>query len=211
MPSLFVPYITMLAGLADSMASAPHCFNLLKLNAASGASNVSLDHFFGSLQQYYSNLRQEPPPPLIGHHPGGDPLHFNTIYHRPMSKPMTRGISPQEIDGLTGVLELLTTLARRCDAARLCMVEHSAWNVLSTIVGLMACPVPTGIKSRLVLLLSALAKSPDNVHTIWQYIETQQLLGGQGEDLSFGMYKVLSSFILFQTCRPQVMIFSTIV
>lgn len=34
--------------------------------------------------------------------------------------------------------------------------------------------------SRLVLLLAALAKSADNVHTIWQHIETQQLIGGQG-------------------------------
>ena len=30
MPSLFVPYVTMLAGLADSPTSAAYCFNLLK-------------------------------------------------------------------------------------------------------------------------------------------------------------------------------------
>ena len=48
MPSLFVPYVQMLAGLADSPASAVHCFNLLKMNCNGGAnsSNVSLDHFF---------------------------------------------------------------------------------------------------------------------------------------------------------------------
>ena len=33
---------------------------------------------------------------------------------------------------------------------------------------------------RLMLYLAALAKSADNVHTIWQHIEAQQLLGGQG-------------------------------
>ena len=48
MPSLFVPYVQMLAGLADSPASSVHCFNLLKMNCNGGAnsSNVSLDHFF---------------------------------------------------------------------------------------------------------------------------------------------------------------------
>ena len=28
-------------------------------------------------------------------------------------------------------------------------------------------------------MLAALARSPDNVHTIWQHVETQQLVGGQ--------------------------------
>jgi len=165
MPSLFVPYITMLAGLADSNGSAPYCFNLLKMNA-NGSSNISLDHFFSSLQQYYNNLRQETP---VG------PDH--TIYR---TKPMTRGISPQEVEGLMAVLELLTTLAKRCEAARLCMVEHPSWATLATIIGLLACSMPTHIKSRLVLFLAALARSPDNVHTIWQHVEVQQLVGGQG-------------------------------
>jgi nuclear pore complex protein Nup205 len=133
MPSLFVPYIEMLAGLADSPASAVHCFNLLKMNST--GSNVSLDHFFSSLQQYFTNLRMDPAP--------GGPDH--TIYR---TKPMTRGISPQEVDGLTAVLLLLTTLARRCDVARVCMVEHPSWSVLPTLVGLMSCSVPTNIKAR---------------------------------------------------------------
>ena len=60
MPNLFVPYVTMLTGLADSPAAAPYCFNLLKLNG-NGSSNVSLDHFFQSLQQYHHNLKQEQP------------------------------------------------------------------------------------------------------------------------------------------------------
>ena len=105
MPSLFVPYITMLAGLADSPGSAPYCFNLVKQNGT-GSSNISLDHFFSSLQQYFNNLRQEPPVTAGPDH---------TIYR---TKPMTRGISPQETEGLMAVLELITTLARRCEAAR---------------------------------------------------------------------------------------------
>ena len=41
MPSLYVPYINMLAGLADTPRAAVHCFSLLKQNSA-GSSTVSL-------------------------------------------------------------------------------------------------------------------------------------------------------------------------
>jgi len=167
MPSLYVPYVQMLSGLADSPGSSVHCFNLLKLNA-NGSSNVSLDHFFSSLNQYYLNLRMDPVP-------HGGPEH--TIYR---TKPLTRGISPQEMEGLTAVLGLLTTLARRSDVARVCMVEHPGWSVLPTLVGLLSCSVPTNIKAKLMTLLAGVAKSADNVHTIWQHVEAQQLLGGVG-------------------------------
>lgn len=46
----------MLTGLANSPEAAHHCFNLLK-SSANGP--VSWDHFFGSLKQYYMDLRQD--------------------------------------------------------------------------------------------------------------------------------------------------------
>ena len=46
----------MLTGLANSPEAAHHCFNLLK-SAANGP--LSWDHFFGSLKQYYMDLRQD--------------------------------------------------------------------------------------------------------------------------------------------------------
>ena len=164
MPSLFVPYITMLTGLADTPASAPHCFKLLKLNSAS-SSNVCLDHFFQSLGQYHANLQQQ------GRQGGGE----STIYR---SQPLTRGISPQEVAGLTAVLELSTVLADRCEAARVAMAEHPAWSVVPTILGLIQCSVPTAIKARLVGLLSALASSPDLVHPLWSAVEGAGLMAG---------------------------------
>ena len=164
MPSLFVPYITMLTGLADTPASAPHCFKLLKLNSAS-SSNVCLDHFFQSLGQYHANLQQQ------GRQGGGE----STIYR---SQPLTRGISPQEVAGLTAVLELSTVLAERCESARVAMAEHPAWSVVPTILGLIQCSVPTGIKARLVGLLSALAASPDLVHPLWSAVEGAGLMAG---------------------------------
>ena len=35
LPALFVPYVTMLAGLADTPRAAPHCFNLIIGDVAS--------------------------------------------------------------------------------------------------------------------------------------------------------------------------------
>ena len=144
MPNLFVPYVTMLTGLADSPAAAPYCFNLLKLNG-NGSSNVSLDHFFQSLQQNHHNLKQEQPM-------GPD----HTIYR---TKPLTRGISPQEIAGLSSVLDLVTVLCTHSEAARVAVAEHPSWAAVPTVIGLVGCAVPTQIKSRLLGCLAAIARS----------------------------------------------------
>jgi len=162
MPSLFVPYCSMLTGLADAPAAAPHCFKLLKLNGAS-SSNVCLDHFFQSLHQYHANLQQQ------GRGSGG-PDH--TIYR---TQPLTKGISPQEVAGLAAVLDLATVLADRSEEARVAMAEHPGWSVVPTVLGLLACSVPTTIKARLVSLLAALARSPDLVHPLWQALEAAGL------------------------------------
>lgn len=53
---LFVPYMEMLSGLANSPQAAHHCFNLLK-STANGP--LSWDHFFASIKQYYMDLRQD--------------------------------------------------------------------------------------------------------------------------------------------------------
>ena len=181
MPSLFIPYIRMLAGLADTPAAAPACFSLLKQNSAGGSvgggsgSNVSLDHFFYSLSQYHQNLRQEAGPNSGG---GGGAMSALGLDH-PIyrTKPLTRGISPQEVEGLAAVLDLLIVLARRSDLARLSMAEHPHWALVPTVLGLLACSVPCPIKARLVQLLAALALSPDLVHPMWLAIEQAQLLG----------------------------------
>ena len=55
-PPLFVPYMEMLSGLANSPQAAHHCFNLLK-STANGP--LSWDHFFASIKQYYMDLRQD--------------------------------------------------------------------------------------------------------------------------------------------------------
>ena len=61
-------------------------------------STVSWDHFFVSLNHYYMSLRQEVPP-------AGDMTHLYCHY--------TKGITPQEVDGLTAVLKLICRIAEQ--------------------------------------------------------------------------------------------------
>ena len=166
MPSLYVPYINMLAGLADTPKAAVHCFSLLKQNSA-GSSSVSLDHFFSSLSQYFSNLGQ------FGQTSARPDM---TIYRS--SQPHTRGISPAEISGLASVMDLVTVLAARCDQARLAMAEHPGWSVVPSVIGLLSCAVPTQIKAKLMMFLAAIAKTSDIVHPLWQALESAGLIGG---------------------------------
>jgi len=166
MPSLYVPYVQMLTGLADTPTAAPHCFSLLKLNG-SGSSNVSLDHFFSSLSQYHSNLQQ------TAHPTGPDHTIYRTV-------PLNKGISPQEIAGLSSVLDLVTVLANRSEQARIAMAEHPGWSVVPTVLGLLGCSVPTQVKAKLVGFLAALAKTADIVHPMWQAVESAQLVASLG-------------------------------
>ena len=66
---------------------------------------VSWDHFFNSLNKYYSSLRQEAPTP-------GDLAHVYRHY--------PRGITPQEAEGLTAVLNLIRVIAEQ--VSHTCMV-----------------------------------------------------------------------------------------
>ena len=54
-PSLFVPYLKMIAGLTCCQRSARNAYNLLKqASGLTGSATLSWEHFFGSLTQYYS-------------------------------------------------------------------------------------------------------------------------------------------------------------
>ena len=62
--SLFTPYLDMLFGLSNSPVAAHHCYNMLKANSASlgagtASSNVSWDHFFLTMKQYYLIMKQD--------------------------------------------------------------------------------------------------------------------------------------------------------
>lgn len=54
-PTMFVPYLKMLAGLSGNSVAARNAFNLLKQGSSiSSSATVSWDHFFNSLTRYYT-------------------------------------------------------------------------------------------------------------------------------------------------------------
>ncbi|XP_046996965.1 nuclear pore complex protein Nup205 [Schistocerca americana] len=158
LPSLFVPHMKMLCSLASTPKAARYAFSYLKNNSAS---NVSWNHFFKSLERYYSNLRQELPPTT------------DTVYQ---SRSYPRGISPQEIHGLQAVLDIVRTVAENDSVSRVALCENTQWQPLSILLGLVTCSVPIPLKADLLRTLAALARSPDTAITLWFNFETSQIL-----------------------------------
>ncbi|RZF40837.1 hypothetical protein LSTR_LSTR003347 [Laodelphax striatellus] len=157
-PTLFVPYMKMLASLSSSQQAARQCFTLLKLN---NHGSVTWDHFFTSLNRYYCNLRQEAAPTS------------DTIYRH---RPFTKGITPQEIQGLLVVLGVIRSVAENDEVSRLALCENPTWAPLSILLGLVSCCVQISLKAELLLTLAALAKSPDTAATLWHNLEASQIV-----------------------------------
>lgn len=160
---LFVPYITMLSGLASSQQTARYCFNLLnQVHPHVLSSNLSWNHFFYSFSQYYNNLRQEVPPAT------------DTVYR---SRPsFVKGVSPQELEGLHAVLLLIRTVAEQDDFSRLAFCEHPTWSPLTVMLGLVTCSIPIPLKADLLHTLAALSKASENASKMWEVLEASQIL-----------------------------------
>ena len=71
---------------------------------------MSWDHFFVSLNQYFVNLKQETVQVATS----------DTIYRL---RSMTKGISPEEIEGLAAVLKLVTVVSDHSEPARLAFAQ----------------------------------------------------------------------------------------
>ncbi|XP_052238220.1 nuclear pore complex protein Nup205-like isoform X2 [Dreissena polymorpha] len=158
--TLYVPYIKMLTGLASTTQSAQHCYNLLKMNGNT-SSPVSWDHIFTSLNQYFSSLRRETPT-------SGD----QSVSYRMHS----RAITPQELEGLQSVLELVRRVCEQNENCRILVCENQHWSVVMLLFGLVSCSVPPHMKSVLLRTLTALARTPEIAATLWQTLEASQIL-----------------------------------
>ncbi|KAL8613661.1 hypothetical protein ACOMHN_029753 [Nucella lapillus] len=163
---LFVHYVHMLTGLASSQQGAQHAFHLLKMNGVSAggsASTVSWDHFFETLQQYYTSMRRETP----GAREMAGP---------PFRSPPLRNITPQELEGLCSLLVLTQTVAEQNEMCRGALCENQHWSMVVTLFGLLGCSVPVTLKRELLLTLAAVSKTPMIAATIWQTLEASQIL-----------------------------------
>ncbi|XP_058121334.1 nuclear pore complex protein Nup205 [Anopheles ziemanni] len=161
-PTLFVPYLKMLAGLSCNAQSARSAFNLLKQGSAySGSNTISWEHFFNSLIAYYQNLRQEQNP------------HSETVYRNRM---ISKSISPQEILGLQAVLQVVQAVAKHDELARVALCEHVSWLPLNVLVGLISCSVPIQLKAEIVHTLASLAGCYENAIQLWHNLEDSQII-----------------------------------
>uniref|UniRef100_A0A8D0CKF9 Nucleoporin 205 n=1 Tax=Scleropages formosus TaxID=113540 RepID=A0A8D0CKF9_SCLFO len=163
-PTLYIPYLRMLKGLANGPQCAHYCFSLLKVNGnlqgAVTSSPVSWEHFFHSLMLYHENLRRDLP--------SADSSHYR---HPPL-----RGITQRELDGLSAFLQLLTTIVTWSENARLALCEHPQWTPVVVMLGLLQCSVQPILKAELLRCLAAFAKSPEIAASLWQSIEYTQIL-----------------------------------
>lgn len=121
-PSLYIAYTSMLCALANGKRAAHQAFALLKQNGNSQGNLISWDHFFSSLHRYFNNLRQESLPVP------------DTIYRH---KPLTKGITPREVQGLQAVLKLTRTVVYHDPVARIALAENPTWLPLVVIIGLL--------------------------------------------------------------------------
>nr|XP_054774519.1 nuclear pore complex protein Nup205-like [Lytechinus pictus] len=170
-PSLYIPYLHMIQGVSNSHQSAHHCFNLLKANGMGGAGasvgSVSWDHFFFSLNRYYSSLRQE----IRSTSP------FQEVGQSAQSFRLgAKGITPQEMEGLINVLKLVQVVARENEDARIAMVENQSWLPTVLLFGLLTCSIPPPLKAECLRTLAVFAQSPDIAVTLWQSLEVSQII-----------------------------------
>uniref|UniRef100_A0A8C4M722 Nucleoporin 205 n=1 Tax=Equus asinus asinus TaxID=83772 RepID=A0A8C4M722_EQUAS len=167
-PTIYIPYLKMLQGLASGPQCAHYCFSLLKVNGSShveniqgaGGSPVSWEHFFHSLMLYHEHLRKDLP--------SADSVQYR---HLP-----SRGITQKEQDGLIAFLQLTSTIITWSENARLALCEHPQWTPVVVILGLLQCSIPPVLKAELLKTLAAFGKSPEIAASLWQSLEYTQIL-----------------------------------
>uniref|UniRef100_A0A4W2IE72 Nucleoporin 205 n=1 Tax=Bos indicus x Bos taurus TaxID=30522 RepID=A0A4W2IE72_BOBOX len=165
-PTIYIPYLKMLQGLANGPQCAHYCFSLLKVNGSShveniqgaGGSPVSWEHFFHSLMLYHEHLRKDLP--------SADSVQYR---HLP-----SRGITQKEQDGLIAFLQLTSTIITWSENARLALCEHPQWTPVVVILGLLQCSIPPVLKAELLKTLAAFGKSPEIAASLWQSLEYTQ-------------------------------------
>ncbi len=70
---------------------------------------------------------------------------------------------PEDVAGLEAILLLLEEVLKHSETNRTLIYENTQWHIVESLFGLLTCPVQTSLKARLMLAITALAKSPDLV------------------------------------------------
>ena len=154
--SLFIPYVRFLASLAGSEKAAQRVYDFLKFGRPGNQeSNLSWEHFLMALSKYYQNLRVEQPA-------------MESIYR---SSRGIRAITPEELEGLVVVLELIAAVVQHDETARVDLSSRVSNSPIELCSGLLTCCVPLSLKTQLVRVLAAFSASPTVAVTVWQCVE----------------------------------------
>ncbi|KAA0187581.1 hypothetical protein HAZT_HAZT007786 [Hyalella azteca] len=160
--SLFIPYVKFLSSLASTEISCHRLYDYLRHSSRYGPqeSNLSWDHFLNALSKYYQNLRIEQTP-------------ADSIYRSSRS---ARAITPQELEGLVVVMQLIGAVISLNEAARIDLSARVSFSPIEVCAGLLTCSVPLSLKTKLLNVLAAFSMSPSVAVTVWQCIEAAGLV-----------------------------------
>ncbi|XP_059473287.1 nuclear pore complex protein Nup205 [Neocloeon triangulifer] len=159
--SLYVPYLKFLASLAKQPRGAQHIFQLLNANNDSKCT-ISWSHFYRAMHRYASNLSQE------------TQVSATDSVYRPRGMP--RGINPQELMGLHGVLALIRAVADNDPMGRQTLAQNPSWSPVQTFLALIRCAVPIPLKAEILLTVASLAKSSEVANEVWQQMESTNII-----------------------------------
>ena len=190
-PFLYASVFDMLSSLSCSENSAWSCLEFL-LAARQSASHVtvSLNHFFQTVQAFYTSIREERLPLKRL-----SPNVMQTSYYGSAvgQKMQTQIISALELKGIESMLGLLINICSNSERAIQVLVENSELKVVYTLFGLISCKVPLSLKAKCIDLLSAIVTAAKYAPNMWSCIEKYQLF-----DLSNNAVQGSSSGIVLE-------------
>nr|ACI88735.1 RE24713p [Drosophila melanogaster] len=165
--TLFKAYLKMISGLTRTDFSARCAFNMLRVPqmATGGKYAVSWDHFFTTLGNYYTSMRND-----FNTNIG---MSGETIY-RTRSTP--KAITQREAEHLVAVMGIIQAVAEHDEVSRIMICDHPNWQTPQVLLGLVACATPLFLKAEILHTLAALAKSKETARVIWFHLEASQII-----------------------------------
>ena len=140
------------------------------------------DHFFRVLEQYFVDYQDTTAELVAGEGHGA------------------RTMRDADVQGLVGILRLVQEIARHSPTNASMMADNTAWHVLESLFGLLACPVPAALKAELLATVTAFAApgNKDVLVKIWSLLESTQVLltvpitqpGAPPRDIAFELQEV---------------------
>lgn len=181
------------AGVANSSAMG------VQMNGSHQSSRISLQHILYAFERYYDSFRQDFQNPhqlyMQQQTPSYTPVAGGgSSVSTGSSASSHRGITQQELQGLIAVVRLLNQIITSSEKARLALCEYQRVSsgpnemmfnatsqsldsgLLTTMFGLVTCPISISLKGEILNLLASFALTPQLAMNMWQLLESSQLL-----------------------------------